>query len=140
MYNPQGCPELYQLTRLIHIHIPANPPAKPRKAGWAGALTCFVAGEAGLELQLPQFMQLAWWPRASSLLPPFPLPASLTLQRLLASRSALVAPQGRSSAGQGSARASQEGVCCSLLAQDGQLALCLQTPFHRSPILTGAES
>lgn len=31
MYNPQGCPELYQLTEPIHIHIPANPQQNPGK-------------------------------------------------------------------------------------------------------------
>ena len=31
MYNPQGCPELYQFTEPIHIHIPANPQQNPGK-------------------------------------------------------------------------------------------------------------
>lgn len=31
MYNPQGRPELYQLTEPIHMPIPTNPQQKPRK-------------------------------------------------------------------------------------------------------------
>ena len=91
-----------------------------------------MAEEAGLELQLPpKFMQLA-----SGAAGPLPsclhsLSASLTLQLLLASHSTLVAPQGPSSAGQGSVVGSQEGVC-SLPSSDGQLHLCLQTPLTDS--------
>ena len=102
-----------------------------------------MAEEAGLELQLPlKFTQLV-----SGAAGPLPsclhsLPASLTLQPLLlASHSALAAPQGPRSAGQGSVAGNQEGVC-SLPSSDGQLHLCLQhtDPSHRSPTSMGADS
>lgn len=123
-----GLPRAVPAHRPIH-HIPANPQQNPGKQ--AGQVLSPVLW---LEKQAWSFsyrLSSCSWRLVRRALTSclHSLPASLTLQRLLASRSAPgCRPQGRSSAGQELQLGRAKRVSAPS-SSDGQLALCLQTPF-----------